>query len=224
MSSDGEIARDGELRSLATRPLTERVRSELLRSITDGLFPDGRLPSEIHPAQRLSVSRTTLRAALRSLEEEGVLSRQRGRGTRINAHVAEGLTLSRVVGFYDLIREAGYTPTIAWTKLTLDTAPEHWAARIGADAGASIVLIERLFEADGHPAIYLREMVAAERVRRMVEPEAVPNSIFEFAEQFCDRTVDHTVVEMVPSVAKAPLTRLLKLASGDPYLGLVETH
>jgi GntR family transcriptional regulator len=212
------------LRSLATRPLIDRVRDELLRSISAGMFPDGRLPGEGELASRLSVSRTTLRAALRSLEEDGLLTRQRGRPTRINTHVVKGLSLTRVAGFYDLIRESGYDPTITTTVVQTATSPEHVAERLGAAAGAPIISIHRLFMADTQPAIFVREMIAAEHVRGPVAAEAVPNSIFEFAERFCDWNVDHTIVEIMSGVADEGVATLLGLSDGEPFLRLIETH
>lgn len=212
------------VRSLATRPLIDRVRDEILRSISSGAFPDGRLPGEGKLADRLSVSRTTLRSALRSLEEDGLLTRHRGRPTRINAHVVKGLSLSRVAGFYDLIRESGHQPRIAATDLQHGTAPDYVARRLAASPDAPILVIDRLFLADEQPAIHVREMVMAVSVRGSVTRQAVPNSIFEFAERFCDSRVDHSVVEIIPAAADAEVGRRLDLEGGQPYLRLIETH
>src|SRR6185503_4380439 len=95
------------------------------------------------------VSRPTVRGALRSLEEEGLITRRRGIGTRVNPHVARArLTLNRVVGFWDLIREAGHTPAIAYTKLRRRDATLDEAQRFGEDAGRPLLLVDRLFLAD----------------------------------------------------------------------------
>jgi GntR family transcriptional regulator len=212
------------LRSLATRPLIDRVRDELLRSISGGAFPDSELPGEDVLALRLGVSRTTLRAALRSLEEDGLLTRQRGRRTRINTHVVKGLSLSRVAGFYDLIRESGYEPGIASTVVRDDVAPDYVSERLGSETGVPLKVIDRLLLADAQPAIYVREMVATDHIRGIVSSDQVPNSIFDFAAQFCDSNVDHTIVEIISATADSDLATLLRLDVGDPFLRLVETH
>lgn len=212
------------LRSFAARPLTDRVREELARSIREGLFEGGWLPSEPELAEQLSVSRPTVRSALRSLEEEGLITRQRGRGTRINAHVVPGLSLSRVVGMYDLIREAGYTPTIDTTTVSMSAASPLCVDRLKCPRGSMVVSINRRFLADEHPAIYIQEMVLADQIRGVVTAEQIPNSIFEFADSYCRQPVEHTVVEIVSAQADERVAELLGLTVGDPYLRLIETH
>ena len=64
--------------------LKDRVkRTVLTRFARADLGPDAYLPSERELAERLGISRTTIRAALADLESEGVLVRERGRGTRV---------------------------------------------------------------------------------------------------------------------------------------------
>jgi GntR family transcriptional regulator len=220
---DDEMRPPG-LRSFAARPLTERVREELARSIRDGLFEAGWLPSEPELAEKLSVSRATVRAALRSLEEEGLITRLRGRGTRINTHVVPGPSLSRVVGMYDLIREAGYEPVIDTTALEITTAAPLCVERLKCPEDTEMLMIDRRFLADGRPAILIREMVLASHLKRLVRADEVPNSIFEFADLFCISPVEHSVVEIASARPSARLAGLLGLRRGDPCLNLIETH
>src|SRR5579871_6177632 len=84
---------------LENAPLAERARAALLDAILQRRFVT-RLPSEDVLAAMLNVSRTTIRSALQSLEEHGVISRKRAVGTTINGHVrASALALQRLVGF-----------------------------------------------------------------------------------------------------------------------------
>ncbi len=64
-----------------TKPLTERARETLLAAIRGDAFAQGRLPPEADLAEQLGVSRATLRAALQSLEADGLISRRRRHGT-----------------------------------------------------------------------------------------------------------------------------------------------
>jgi GntR family transcriptional regulator len=216
-------AEDRPLARIETRPLTARAKEILLDSIGRGAFPDGWLPPEDRLAKQVGVSRTTVRAALRSLEEAGLITRQRGVGTRVNAHVAGiGMSLNRVIGYWDLIRDAGYEPGIAATLIGSGEAPDDCARRLGWPPGEPLLRVERVFTADGNPVVHVVEMIRPDHV---VGPlDDMPRSVFEFAEQRCRAKVDYTVVEIVPIVADAAIAAALPLAVGDPLLRLIETH
>src|SRR6266511_1783156 len=64
------------------RGLWSSVREELAQRMATGKMPPGyQLPPEPELATDFGVSRATLREALRSLEEDGFLTRTRGAGT-----------------------------------------------------------------------------------------------------------------------------------------------
>jgi GntR family transcriptional regulator len=220
----GDQLADDRIQRLETRSLVAQAREALLHSIADGAFPEGRLPSEKQLAERLGVSRATVRGALQSMEEEGLVSRRHGVGTRVNEHVVRSASLSRLAGFYNIIREAGYDPGIAATELRAGAASEEVARRLLRPPGSGLLLIDRLFLADGSPAVHVVEHVVESELKRPVVAGDVPESIFAFAERFCRTTVDHVVVELVPAVAEGGPANRLQLAAGVPLLRLVETH
>lgn len=210
---------------LDTGLLPQRVKQRLVDLIIDGAFDQGLLPSEMELARSFGVSRPTVRGALRSLEEEGLITRQRGVGTRVNPHVARTrLTLNRVVGFWDLIREAGHTPSIAYTRIRRESADLETARRFGCAEDEPLLLIDRLFLADGEPAIAVVEMIRRSDLKRDVEPDEVPESIFDFADEHATHPIDHTLVEIQPVVADEQLCLLLAIEEGVPLLRLIETH
>ncbi|OLZ73476.1 GntR family transcriptional regulator [Streptomyces sp. IMTB 2501] len=62
----------------------QRISRILAREIRAGHYPaDGRLPGEHALAQRFCVSRTTIRAALAELTEEGLITTRTGKGSYI---------------------------------------------------------------------------------------------------------------------------------------------
>jgi ADP-ribose pyrophosphatase YjhB (NUDIX family) len=89
MPSDGVAALPGQESSSSTMPLWRPVRggnafeitvSRLAQAIKLGLVAEGeRLPAERELAEKLQVSRVTLREAIRALREAGYLESRRGR-------------------------------------------------------------------------------------------------------------------------------------------------
>ncbi|MCI2420745.1 FadR family transcriptional regulator [Saccharopolyspora sp. K220] len=66
--------------------LPDELSERLLGSIIDGSYPPGTaLPSEGELAEQFSVSRLTIREAIKALRVQNVVRIQRGRGTYVNA-------------------------------------------------------------------------------------------------------------------------------------------
>src|ERR671924_342237 len=106
-------------RSTATRSpgaarrrfLRVSVRERLVRLIAGGRWrPGERLPSEPKLARDLGVSRATLRDALRSLEEDGFVTRAHGAGTFVTFRPRLRNNLDVNFGVTDLIRSMGLRP------------------------------------------------------------------------------------------------------------------
>jgi len=67
---------------MARKPLYQEVREKLTHSLVDGEWRPGEmLPSEPQLAERYNVGISTIRAAVRGLEEAKVLMRAQGKGT-----------------------------------------------------------------------------------------------------------------------------------------------
>lgn len=72
------------LPNLGATSLRDRVLDVLERRILDGSFAaGGRLPTEVELGERLGVSRTVIRDAVRVLETRGLVEIKRGAGTRV---------------------------------------------------------------------------------------------------------------------------------------------
>lgn len=80
--------------------LAHDVRGRLLDEMRAGSFRGGRLPPEADLARKLGVSRATVRAALQTLAEDGIVSRRRRHGTVVNEQMLRGtVPLNRLLSF-----------------------------------------------------------------------------------------------------------------------------
>lgn len=86
---------------MSSKSLSERTADRLYSMITveQSLLPGEKLPNENILSAELSVSRATLREAIRALEAQGILTVQRGKGTFVSENIndsAKGfMTLDR---------------------------------------------------------------------------------------------------------------------------------
>src|SRR4051812_36682973 len=68
------------------QPRYQQVARELKRGIADGTWPVGaRLPTELELCERFGISRFTARAAVRLLEQSGLITRRQRVGTVVVA-------------------------------------------------------------------------------------------------------------------------------------------
>jgi GntR family transcriptional regulator len=208
---------------LENAPLADRARSAILAAILAGEFTK-RLPPEEVLAEMINVSRTTIRSALQSLEQDGVVSRTRAVGTVINAHVRPStLALQRLVGFDGLLREKGYDVRVE-VEWHTGKPGDDFAAAFQLAADENYVLTEKRYYAAGKVAIAIRDALPCSNLISEQFEEPLPASLFEFSTRYCRRKVDHAVVEIVARVKDGSDGVLLDLAAGQPFTRLHESH
>jgi GntR family transcriptional regulator len=208
---------------LKTRPLVEQARDTLLRAIREDRFPDGRLPPEAELAELLGVSRGTLRAALQSLDAEGIVSRRRRHGTYVNNHVLRSsMQLNRLVSFAALVEQSGYTATTDPRRHHSAPASDGEAAELQIEPGADVLTVFRLLRADREPVITITDVVPVTRLTSPPSRLRAAGSTFEFLELNTDSTAAYATTELVPLVATATEPAELDMAPGTPYIQLRE--
>ncbi|MCE7549094.1 GntR family transcriptional regulator [Streptomyces thermodiastaticus] len=135
-------------------PLYFQLAQQLEAAIERGaLTPGSLLGNEIELAARLGLSRPTVRQAIQSLVDKGLLVRRRGVGTQVvHSRVKRPLELSSL---YDDLEAAGQRPATTVLVNTLVAASAEVAAALGVGEGADVHRIERLRLAHGEPIAYL---------------------------------------------------------------------
>ncbi|MEV5238565.1 GntR family transcriptional regulator [Streptomyces cinnamoneus] len=136
-------------------PLYFQLSQQLEAAIERGeLAPGSLLGNEIDLAGRLGLSRPTVRQAIQSLVDKGLLVRRRGVGTQVvHSQVKRPLELSSL---YDDLEAAGQKPATRVLRHAVEPATAEVAAALGVTEGADVVLVERLRLAHGEPMARLR--------------------------------------------------------------------
>src|SRR5436190_16861473 len=150
---------------MVKKRLSFSVRDEIAARIASGrVAPGTRLPAEPELAEELGVSRATLREALRSLEEDGFVTRTRGAGTYATRRPRLRNNLDVNFGVTEAIRAAGIRPGTTQIAVHTEPASERIAADLDLVAGDPVVILERVRTADGRPVVFSRDVVSTSRV------------------------------------------------------------
>lgn len=208
---------------LENTPLAERARTAILSAILQKRF-EHRLPSEDDLAAMLNVSRTTIRTALQRLEQDGIVSRRRAIGTTINAHVAPAnLALQRLVGFDRLLEEKGYEVDIdvSWER---EAPPPEIARILRSNPDQHCCITRKNYFADGELVIHIRDYIPWSELTTTRLRDPIPASMFDFSRRYLREPIDNAVVRIVPMVNRGARTTALRLARGEPFARLHETH
>ncbi len=211
------------LEPLDDTPLAERVRKALLEAILQKRFED-RLPPEDVLAEMFNVSRTTIRAALQSLEEHGVVNRKRAVGTTVNTHIRpSALALQRLVGFDALLREKGYQikVQVEWER-AVPTADIRAMFNLAEDRECLLTL--KNYVVEDRVAMMIRDVVPWETLKTDDFDAPVPASLFDFSRRHCHTPIDHAVVEISALARAEGVTTTLSVEDGRAFMRLFETH
>ena len=205
--------------------LAHRAREAILESILENRFEDSRLPPENELAGMLGVSRTTVRSALQSLEQHGVLTRSPRRGTVVHGRLSPSMVaLQRLIGFERLLAEQGYQVEVITTPRITAEAPAEVMDGLGLPKGTLVYEIDRLFLASGQPAIWVINYIQTNLFTEPPSEQQLAQSPFDMGELLVGGPVDNALVELVPHKATKEVAQRLGLKPADAYLLLKETH
>ncbi|MEU9223881.1 GntR family transcriptional regulator [Streptomyces massasporeus] len=136
-------------------PLYHQLAQQLEAAIGHGvLAPGNLLGNEVDLSVRLGLSRPTVRQAIQSLVDKGLLVRRRGVGTQVvHSQVKRPLELSSL---YDDLETAGQAPTTEVVRNEVVPASCEVAAALGVPEGEEVTVLDRLRRTHGRPVALLR--------------------------------------------------------------------
>jgi GntR family transcriptional regulator len=194
-------------------------------AVEAGTYPKGsKLPSEDDLASQLQVSRATIRDALQTLQERGMIRREHGRGTFV-AERSINKDLNQNSGITQMIRSAGYNPATVDVELRLLDAGAETAASLEIDPADKVVRLDRTRLADNNPVVVSSDFVVAELLPEQTWPglAAGTHSLYTVLHDTCGITVYRGKAEIAPVVATKELAAQLKVRAGAPLLCIKQT-
>ncbi|GAA3721959.1 GntR family transcriptional regulator [Spinactinospora alkalitolerans] len=145
-----------------SRPLHAQVAGALRAQIRDRtISPGDTLPSEASLCERFGVSRSVVRQALSTLEDEGTVRRAPGRAPVAVGQGEHRRLVQRVTGLFDQFDRTGLSLRTRVLRLERTTAPRHIGEQLGTK---DVLLLERLRSVEDGPLAYVRTWLPASRI------------------------------------------------------------
>jgi len=198
------------------RSLRHSLAQELRQRIRAGEWrPGERMPSEPELARRRTVSRSTMRAAITLLEEEGFVNRKHGSGTYVTHRPALPNELGRNFGVTSMIASTGLEPGTVEESAGAEPAPAAVAETLGVAVGDEVSTLRRVRTADGRRVVDVTDWCRMDHLAPDDLPEA--GSIYA-ALAARGLAVDHGVAHLTPRNADGDLARRLGVPRGTLLL------
>ena len=151
-------------------PAYSQLANILRSSMAAGILrPGDQLPSEAQLCERYGVSPMTVRRAINTLVEQGVVSAEQGRGTFVKP-VAMGEAVFQLKDLQDFFGDTKRT-TVNVLETRIVKADERIARKLSIPIGQRTIYIRRILQRDGLPALYHREYLVYDPHRPIVEAE-----------------------------------------------------
>ena len=133
--------------------LAELIEAEIVSGRWE---PGVRVASESELCTRYGLSRTTIRQALSRLEQEGLVSREKGRGTFVSDSRPRSWLIQSTEGFFhDEFLRAGRRVTSRVLRLERTALPRWASDALALPPGSDGVVLERVRSVDGLVALYV---------------------------------------------------------------------
>ena len=135
-------------------PMYIKIHNQIKREIENHDYQVGsKIPAERQLAQKFGVSRMTLRQAIKTLEDEGILEQRLGSGTYVaNQKVQE--KMSGIMSFTDITHANGQTPSSKLISYRFGKPSLSEMERLDLSDKQEVLRMERIRYADDVPICY----------------------------------------------------------------------
>lgn len=164
------------------RPRHEQISDWIRQNVEDGSWDvDHQLPSESQLGKRFSVSRITIRRALQTVENEGLIYRRQGLGSFVRGKTVEQ-GLVRLTDFVEDMRLAGILASSRVIATEHESADAETATALSVEAGTPVVRLDRLRLGDGEPIAFDQTWLTDRYWQYLADSDLTTRTIYHILE------------------------------------------
>ncbi len=199
-------------------PIYYQIFEELYKDIREGVYQEGdRFPSETILCEKYQVSRGTVREALKMLFQQGLLIRERGRGTFVSeTKIAQ--EFNRLMGFTELMKMNEKMAKAKLLEITIKPPNKKVQKLLELDELSQIVKIQRLRYGDNEPLIVERSYFVHRIFKPFLAYDLENESIYELMYRETDFRLGNAQQSIEAVIAGPAESELFGIAPGTPLL------
>jgi GntR family transcriptional regulator len=183
---------------------------------TAKIKPGQKLPTEFELCEMYSISRSTVRAAITELIDEGLLSTKQGKGTFVNVQKIER-EIGPTLGFSAICKLNNLTASSNVIEQKLVKANKTLAAQLDVPLHSDLVSIKRVMMADDVP-VMLDYSIFPSKYLSLLNEELTNNSLYAILNDKYNVTLSNSRKTIQIIFADATQANYLKIKKGYPLM------
>lgn len=200
-------------------PIYIQIHDQIKAEIEKGIWVVGnRLPSERDLSIKFGVSRMTLRQAIQTLADEGILERKIGSGTYVaKKRVQE--TMTGTTSFSEIIKSQGKVPSSKTTAYFITQPSSSEMEKLHLNEDDQILRMERIRYADDSPICFEVTSIPYDLIKDSNKNE-VTQSFYHTLTTKGNQQIGKAVQRVTAMVASEKIADYLEIKKGDAILSL----
>lgn len=187
------------------------------RILSGSLALGDKLPSESKLETIHGISRITAKRALDELAREGLVTRERGRGTTVSYSMQQSSVSADFSGLMENLIAIGATTTVEVLSFDYLPAPANVAEALGVEPGSTVQRAERRRSRDGRPFSHIVTFLPQDIGRTFDRQDLTDQPILKLIER-AGKTVAQADQTVTAVSADALTSVVLGVPEGAPLL------
>ncbi|WP_099974325.1 MULTISPECIES: GntR family transcriptional regulator [Lactobacillaceae] len=200
-------------------PIYIQIHNQIKEQIEKGKWDVGeRIPSERQLADDFGVSRMTLRQAVQTLVDEGILQRQVGSGTYVSSSKVQE-KMSGTTSFTELTEEQGKKPSSTTVSYHFVDPTVSEMEQLNLNEGDLVLRMERIRYADEQPICFEVTTIPVDLIKDLSK-EDITSSLYKALETKANYKLGNAKQTVSSMLASEKIATLLNVKRGSAILRL----
>jgi GntR family transcriptional regulator len=185
-----------------------------------GLKPGDQIPGEMTLCETYDVSRTVVRQALREMEYEGIIVKEKGRGAFVAEEKISESLVAKLTGFHQDMTAMGFHPVSKILEQCVEPAGPKIAAQLKLAPESQVIKLTRLRYIQKDPIVLVTTYLPFEKCPGIVDEDLSNQSLYALLERKYGVVITYGQRIIQAVAANEYEAPLLEIRKGAPLISL----